>query len=304
MKSEKAPGPPSDQAGVGGAPGKAGTTALPGLPGLAAKTRDNLKQLIQQAEQLKAESASAKAARRPALARQLAIVQSQIELAQSRLDSYDAILQFQTTAISAGNQSAGLLGQIDALERGLPQLNASAKGAAAPAAAAQGAPPVAAAVRSVPEPTTASDSGLLGTIEALFRLGREESALDGRIDDTRHLAALTNAARAPLIARLRDLNARADALAAQPGGDDVAANRARKQQFDRSDRAPQNNHRRPDTALQTRRGPAAVCRKSPAMEGARWGSVPTTNSIYSSSGSPRSAWYCWRFSLALSSGAA
>jgi small-conductance mechanosensitive channel len=233
LKSEKAPAPPSDQAGVGGAPGKAGTMALPGLPGLAAKTRDNLKQLIQQAEQLKAESASAKAVRRPALARQLAIVQSQIELAQSRLDSYDAILQFQTTAISAGNQSAGLLGQIDALERGLPQLNASAKGAAAPAAAAQGAPPVAAAVRSVPEPATASDSGLLGTIEALFRLGREESALDGRIDDTRHLAALTNAARAPLIARLRDLNARADALAAQPGGDDLAANRARKQQFDR-----------------------------------------------------------------------
>ena len=128
LKSEKAPAPSSDQAGVGGAPGKAGTAALPGLPGLAAKTQDNLKQLIQQAEQLKAESASAKAARRPALARQLAIVQSQIELAQSRLDSYDAILQFQTTAISAGNQSAGLLGQIDALERGLPQLNASAKG--------------------------------------------------------------------------------------------------------------------------------------------------------------------------------
>ena len=232
LKSEKAPAPPSDQAGVGGAPGKAGTTALPGLPGLAANTRDNLKQLIQQAEQLKAQSASAKAARRPALARQLAIVQSQIELAQSRLGSYDAILQFQTTAISAGDQSAGLLGQIAALERGLPQLNAAAKGTA-PAAAAQGAPPVAAAVRSVPEPTTGSDSGLLGAIEALFRLGREESALDGRIDDTGHLAALTNAARAPLIARLHDLNARADALAAQPGGDDLAANRARKQQFDR-----------------------------------------------------------------------
>ena len=232
LKSEKAPVASSDQASVGGAPGKAGTVGLPGLPGLAAKTQDNLKQLTLQAEQLKAESASAKAARRPALARQLATVQSQIELAQSRLDSYGAILQFQTTAISAGTQSAGLAGQIDALERGLPQLNASAKGAA-PAAAAQGAPPVAAAVRSLPEPATASDSGLLGAIEALFRLGREESALDGRIDDTGHLAALTNAARAPLIARLRDLNARADALAAQSGGDDLAANRARKQEFDR-----------------------------------------------------------------------
>ena len=232
LKSEKAPVASSDQASVGGAPGKAGTVGLPGLSGLAAKTQDNLKQLTLQAEQLKAESASAKAARRPALARQLATVQSQIELAQSRLDSYGAILQFQTTAISAGTQSAGLAGQIDALERGLPQLNASAKGAA-PAAAAQGAPPVAAAVRSLPEPATASDSGLLGAIEALFRLGREESALDGRIDDTGHLAALTNAARAPLIARLRDLNARADALAAQSGGDDLAANRARKQEFDR-----------------------------------------------------------------------
>jgi len=232
LKAEKAPASQSDKVGVGGTPGSPGTAALSGLPGLAAKTQGNLKQLTQQAEQLKAESASAKAARRAAIARQLAIVQSQIELAQSRLDSYDAILQFQSTAISAGNQSSGLLGRIDALERGLPQLNAAAKGAAPPAAA-QSAPPVVAVARSLPGPTTASDSGLLGAIEALFRLEREDSALDERIDDTRHLAALANAARAPLIARLRDLNARADALAAQPDGDELAANRARKQQFDR-----------------------------------------------------------------------
>src|SRR5579872_7330544 len=44
LKSEKAPAPQSDKAGVGGAPGKASTTALSGLPSLAAKTQDDLKQ--------------------------------------------------------------------------------------------------------------------------------------------------------------------------------------------------------------------------------------------------------------------
>jgi small-conductance mechanosensitive channel len=236
LKSEKPPAaPPSPNPNAAGSrgPGKSETTALPGLAALmdrAQELQNNLSQLKQQADRLKAESARARAARRAELARQLAIVQSQMELAQSRLDSYSAIIQFQTAAVSVSNQGTGLSGQIDALERSVPQLSAPAKGGAP---APQGVPPVAAGVtRNAVEPPSAPDNGLLGAIEALIRLGKEESALSGRINETRRLAALTEAARAPLLARLHDLNARADALAAQPGSDDLAANRARKQQFD------------------------------------------------------------------------
>ena len=192
--------------------------------------QNNLNRLKQQAEQLKTPSAGAKGGRRAQLTRQLAIVQSQIELSQSRLESYNALVQFETTEVSVGNQGTGLSGQIDALERGVPQLNAPAKGAAA---VSQAAPPVAAATaRPADQSLPASDNGLLGTIETLIGLERERSTLADRINETLQLAAAIDAARAPLIARLRELNASADAMAAQPGGDDLAASRARKQQFD------------------------------------------------------------------------
>ncbi|MGH7913879.1 MAG: mechanosensitive ion channel domain-containing protein, partial [Candidatus Binataceae bacterium] len=202
--------------------------AAPSLTVQAQAQRDKLNQLKQQAGRLKAEGASAKASERADLFRQLAIIQSQIELVQSRLDSYNVIIRFETSAIFTGNQGTGLLNQIDALERGVPELNASAKGAAP---ASQGTPPAGAA-RNANEFATSSDNGVLGTIEALIRLGKEQGALSDRIKDSRQLATLTDGARAPLIARLHALNAHADAMTAQPGGDDLAANRARKQQFD------------------------------------------------------------------------
>ena len=146
-----------------------GVTRARSMMARVQEEQNNLNRLKQQAEQLKTASAGAKAGRRAQLTRQLAIVQSQIELSQSRLDSYNALVQFETTEVSVGNQGTGLSGQIDALERGVPQLNAPAKGAAA---ASQAAPPVAAATRT---PRTslppASDNGLLGTIETLIGLG-------------------------------------------------------------------------------------------------------------------------------------
>ena len=234
LKSEKPPAPPTPQTSAAGGPANSATAALPGLATLIARAQqqqNNLNQLKQQAEQLKAEIAGAKAARRVALARQLAIIQSQIELTQSRLDSYNALIQFESTTVLGGTQSTGLSSQIDALQRSVPQLNAPAK-AAAPAA--QGPLPVAAVTTHNPAELAASapDNALLGIIESLIRLGEEYHALSDRINETRRLSALNATARTPLIARMRELNAHADALAAEPSSDDLAANLARKQQFD------------------------------------------------------------------------
>ena len=234
LKSEKPPAAPATQASAAGGKAKSETAALSGLAGLMAKAQqqeNDLNQLKQQAAQLKAESAGAKAARRALLARQLAIVQSQIELTQSRLDSYNALVQFESSTVLSGTQGSGLSSQIDALERSVPQLNAPAKAAGQTAHAALS---VTGVTTHNPNDAAASapDNGLLGVIEALIRLGEEHSALGDRINDTRRLLSLSTTARVPLLARLRALNARADALAAEPGSDDLAANLARKQQFD------------------------------------------------------------------------
>ncbi len=234
LKSEK-PSIGSATTTAAGGLQKNETAAVPGLVGLMARAeqlQNNLNQLKQQAEQLKAQIAAAKAARRAAFVRQLAVLQSQIELAQSRLDSYNALIQFESTTVLAGTQGTGLSSQIDALERSVPELNAPAK-AAAPAARA--IPPIAVSTttNNPVEPGTATDdNGLLGVIESLFRLSGEDGALSDRINETRRLSGFNSTARAPLVARLRELNARADALAAEPAGDDLAANLARKQQFD------------------------------------------------------------------------
>ena len=231
LKSEKSSAAPAMQTITPA--GKTGTSALPGLVGLMAKAQqlqDELNQLKQQAEQLKAQVAAAKGTRRITLARQLAVLQSQIELAQSRLDSCNALIQFESNTVLAGTQGTGLLSQIEALERSVPELNAPAK-AAAPAVRAT-SPIAAATTNNVAEPVAAAqDNGLLGVIESLIRLTEEDNALSDRINETRRLEGLNANARAPLLARLRELNARADALAAEPA-EDLAANLARKQQFD------------------------------------------------------------------------
>ena len=236
LKAEKAV---ADASAGPAAPGAAGagkgetSTALPGLAGLTARIQDQQKaldKLKQETVQLNAQMASAKGVQRTTLARQLAIVQSQTELAQSRLDSYNAIVQFETTNVLVPGQSAGLSAQIDALERGIPQLSAPSKAAGAVPAAPQ--PGAAVAAHGADLTSPAPDSGLLGAVEALIRLGKAQSELSARVSETRLLGSQAETARTSLVARLRELNARADALAATPDSDDLAASRARKRQFD------------------------------------------------------------------------
>jgi small-conductance mechanosensitive channel len=232
LKAEKHPETSPSVQRNAAAPGKSNNEALPGLVAQMARAQEqqnNLNRLKQQTDQLKAGIASAKGDRRVELARQLEIVQSQIELAQARLDSYNALIQFETAAVAVGSHGSALSDQIDALERSVPQLREPAKGVP-PVAPREPTAAVTARVANVPAPP--SDTGLLSPIEALITLGREQNALTGRISETRHLIAVSAAARAPLSARLRALNDRVDELAAQSGGDDLAANRARKQQFD------------------------------------------------------------------------
>jgi small-conductance mechanosensitive channel len=222
---------PSIQANAA-TPGKSNNEALPGLVALMARAQEqqnNLNRFKQQADQLKAGIVSAKGSRRAELARQLEFVRSQMELTQARLDSYNALIQFETAAGAVGSHGSALADQIDALEHSVPQVGEPAK---AVPLVGQREPTADVAARMANVAAPSSDTGLLSPIETLITLEREQSALTGRINQTHHLLAVSAAARAPLIARLRALNDRVDELAAQSASDDLAANRARKQQFD------------------------------------------------------------------------
>jgi small-conductance mechanosensitive channel len=213
------------------------SAAAPDLATMTAtvqQQQQNLNQLKQQAAQLNAQMTGAKRGQRSQFARQLAIVQAQIELVQARIDSYNSLIQFETNAEKSGKQ-AGLSGQIDALERSVPELNTPAKEEGL--STAQETSQIAAATHNAAAKTdgntdTVPDEGLLGSIETLVRLANQERALTNRKDDTRRLADLVVATREPLVKLIRDLNARADAIARQPPSEDIAAIRSRKQQLD------------------------------------------------------------------------
>ena len=228
--AQATPGPSVPQA-------QSSSTAAPDLATMIATVRQQqqgLNQLKQQAAQLNSQLAGAKGSQRAQLARQLAILQAQIDLVQARVDSYNSLIQFETTT-QVANRQAGLLGQIEALERSVPELNVHGQDLAA--GANSNPPAVAVQTQSAPakddsDPAVTTDEGLLGSIESLVRLANQERALTNRKDDTRRMADLLVEVRNPLVTRIRDLNARADAIAKQPPSEDLAAIRSRKDQLD------------------------------------------------------------------------
>jgi small-conductance mechanosensitive channel len=214
------------------------SNAAPDLATMTATVRQqqqNLDQLKQQAAQLNSQIAVPKDGKRPQLIRQLAFLQAQIELVQARIDSYNSLIQFETSTETAPQQ-AGLLAQIDALERSVPELRVSGQDLVAGAnttpqdGVAQTS--AQAAVTDGSDPVAITDEGLLGSIESLVRLANQERALTNRKDDTGRLAEFVVEARNPLVTRIRYLNARADAIAKQPSSEDLAATRSRKDQLD------------------------------------------------------------------------
>lgn len=214
-----------ESAGTGAPSGSSAPAgAVPGLEILKAKSKQaegNLHRIQAEADKLKAEIAGARGLRRSELTRKLAIVRGQVELTRSRLDSLKTMVEFESAAADGAGKGSGLSGQIDELERGVPQLMAEQ-------AKAQAHQPVRLTPSAMPVPS----QGLLGTFEAILRLGREQGAIDDRATSTQTLASEIQAARVPLVKRLRAINRRANELAAQSGNGDLSANRQSEHEFE------------------------------------------------------------------------
>jgi small-conductance mechanosensitive channel len=180
-----------------------------------AKSDADIKAAQDRLKALQDQLANAGARKRNDLAPQIAAAQSELDLAEARGEAVHTILQFESGNFhqETGLTASGLAGQIEELEKSIPEAERNAKPSAATST-----------------PPASTPGGLAGIFEELFALNRNMDTLDDTVDLTNTLAQAVERMRAPLLDELRDIDQRGDALAKASAGD-VVALRARKDAF-------------------------------------------------------------------------
>ncbi len=188
------------------------------LAASAAKSDAEIKAAQDRLKALQDQLATAGGRKRRELTPQIAAAQSELDLAEARGEAVHTILQFESGNFhqEAGLNAGGLTGQIEELEKSIPEAERNAR----PAAPASTTSPA----------TTAG--GLAGIFEQLLTLQRNIGTLDDTIEMTNSLAQAVDKMRAPLLDELRDIDQQGDALS-KAGAGDVEALRARKEAFQR-----------------------------------------------------------------------
>jgi len=188
------------------------------LAASAAKSDAEIKAAQDRLKALQDQLANAGGRKRRELMPQIAAAQSELDLAEARGEAVHTILQFENGNFhqEAGLNAAGLAGQIEELEKSIPEAERNAK------------PPAPASTTS----PTATAGGLAGIFEELLTLQRNIGTLDDTIEMTNSLAQAVDKMRTPLLDELRDIDQQGDALSKASAGD-VEALRARKDAFQR-----------------------------------------------------------------------
>jgi prefoldin subunit 5 len=197
-----------------------GEESLPGIKDLTARL-DQAKAELNQAkihlQELRNRLASAARRDRDALNRQLVAIQGGVDLAQSRVDSLAAMVEFETGTTANGRASAGIEAQIEELERSIPQANEKLR---------------IPATQVAPMPSAASQpSGILGRAEGLLALRHKEQTLSNSIALTSALLASAASMRAPLTQDLRDVDRQGRAT--QVGLSDLATIKQSKAEIEK-----------------------------------------------------------------------
>ena len=172
----------------GTSPDDAKHRLVPGTEALAAsaaKSDAEIKAAQDRLNALQDQMAKASPRKRSQLEPLLAAAQSELDLAEARGEAVHSILQFESGNVhqEAGGNAAGLAGQIEELEKSIPEAERNAK------------PP--AALSPAPQPAAAG--GLAGIFEELLTLQRNAATLDDTIEQTNTLAQSVDAMRAPLV---------------------------------------------------------------------------------------------------------
>ena len=166
---------------------------------------------------LQARLATVSGRARSATSSELVTAQSELDLAQARADAVGAILQFEASS-RLTDQSGSLAGQIDELDRSIPESERNPKRTGAATAAV--APP------------RQENTGILGMVSDLLALRRKEQSLDQIIEQTRALSDRASAVRESMLGVLRAIDSQGQALAQSTADADVASLRDRKKAFE------------------------------------------------------------------------
>lgn len=187
------------------------------LPVLEARAEQQVKQAQSEIEVLQRRLPNATGHSRKILESALAESQSELDLAQTRLDVFRNMLQFVNGTTAGG--TAGLSSEIEELARTVPA-EQSANASAVPGAAAANT-----GKRS-------ESSSLFGIIGNLIALAHQAGTLHETITLTDNLTGSAVSLRAPLIASLKELSQHGGQIAGQPQSNDPAVLASQKNEMD------------------------------------------------------------------------
>ena len=205
-------------AGATSGPGNAPASQYQRLADAAAKADQQVKSTQQEIDAQRQQLASAVGRKRRTLEALIAETQSELDLFQARRDVLRSMLQFATGASGAAS-SGSVAAQIDELARTIPIAATNPKPGTENASAQNNtANNIAVAARERKQEPT----GMLALIGDILAVHRKLDALEDNLRITDQLSQASKDLRAPLLAKVRDLTQKGNALAAQPDSQDPA----------------------------------------------------------------------------------
>jgi len=197
-------------------------SAAPGSPAApstlakrAADAADAAQKSQAEVEALQRQLEAAPPGRRAGLEEQLAETKSELAFAQARAQTLKTLSDF---SAQIGGDSAGLAGQIDELERSVPEVRAQPTSIPPPAASS--APP------------RRSGEGVIGLAQDLFALPRKQREIRESLAQTVQLRAASERLRAPLASQLRTTLQQGEELASAPAEAEASVLADRRQRLD------------------------------------------------------------------------
>ncbi len=167
---------------------------------------------------LKERLRKAPATSRDLINRELAAAQGQLELAQSHVDSLDALIEYENSSSAGDTSRNGLSAQIDELQSSLPSEAQDKAAVPSTGAAADSLPP---------------NAGFLARGEFLMTLQGRQQAIDAAIKMSADLAQETNAQRERLAESLRAIDDQSVQEAHHATSGDIATVRETQDTFKR-----------------------------------------------------------------------
>ena len=190
-------------------------TPSQGMIAAAAREDAATKKSEHEIEGLKRQLGNTTGAKRSRLESAIADDESELALHQARAETLHGLIGFSAGARAKGSQSQGLPAQIEELAHAVPSLEVDSKNLSARSPAGASAPVTTFTAKP-------QNPGLLALASAIFSLRHKVQVLQAAIESTDALADSSHALRAPLLAELRALTQRGDALTSQPDSQNPA----------------------------------------------------------------------------------